>query len=386
MNIRACLIIACLLVSFSCRRTSTTPPPATSPSVAAASPQLNHPEGGTTPAPLVKHFKGSIGSSLDLQMKLVRTGDQLSGSYFYQKVGARIDLRGNVDKDGNLTLEEFDQGGKQTGLFKGIWRVDAADGLITLAGNWSKPPSEKGSDKKTAFSVHEEPIAFTGDVDLVSKQIKESNKKLMYEVSAQYPQLTGGNNPNFEKFNQSVRASVTKKMAGFKKDMAPVEGEEPPPEGSMGSDLNVSYTVTLAQDDLVSIEFIVGSYEQGAAHPNSFSEVLNFDLKNGKQLKLSDLFKPGAKYLQAISTYCVGELKKQMKAPDGTVDNESIQSGAAPTAKNYQSWNITKRGLGINFDAYQVGPYAAGPQFVLVPYSNLKDLINPDGPIAQFAK
>ncbi|HLM25185.1 MAG TPA: DUF3298 and DUF4163 domain-containing protein [Pyrinomonadaceae bacterium] len=386
MNIRACLIIACLLVSFSCRRTSTTPPPGTSPSVAAASPQLNHPEGGTTPAPVVKHFKGSIGSSLDLQMKLVRTGDQLSGSYFYQKVGARIDLRGNVDKDGNLTLEEFDQGGKQTGLFKGIWRVDAADGLITLAGNWSKPPSEKGSDKKTAFSVHEEPIAFTGDVDLVSKQIKESNKKLMYEISAQYPQLTGGNNPNFEKFNQVARASVTKKVAGFKKDMAGEQGEEPRPEGSMGSDLSVSYTVNLAQDDLVSIKFDVGSYYQGAAHPNSYSEVLNFDLKNGKQLKLSDLFKPGAKYLQAISTYCIGELKKQMKAPDGTVDNESIQSGAAPTAKNYQSWNITKRGLGINFDAYQVGPYAAGPQFVLVPYSNLKDLINPDGPIAQFAK
>ena len=319
-------------------------------------------------------------------MKLVRNGDQLSGSYFYQKVGTRIDLRGNVDKDGNLTLEEFDPNGKQTGVFKGLWRVDGADGLITLAGNWSKPPSEKGSDKKTAFSVHEEPIAFTGDVDLVSKQIKESNKKLMYELSAQYPQLTGGNNPNFEKFNQTARELVMKKVAGFKKDMAGQEGEEPRPEGSMGSDLTVGYTVELAQDDLMSIKFDVGSYYQGAAHPNSYSDVLNYDLKNGKQLKLSDLFKPGAKYLQANSSYCIAELKKQMKANDGSVDNQAIESGAAATAKNYQSWTIAKRGLGITFDAYQVGPYAAGPQFVLVPYSNLKDLINPDGPIAQFAK
>ncbi len=319
-------------------------------------------------------------------MKLVRTGDQLSGTYFYQKVGKRIDLRGNVDKDGNLTLEEFDPSGKQTGVFKGIWSVDAADGLIKLAGNWSKPPGEKGSDKKTAFSLHEEPISFTGDVELVSKQIKENNKELIYEISAQYPQLTGGNNPNFEKFNQMARALVTKKVAGFKKDMAAEEGEEPRPEGSMGSNLTVSFKVNLAQDDLLSIKFDVGSYYQGAAHPNSLSEVLNYDLKNGKQLKLSDLFKPGARYLQAISSYCITELKKQMKAPDGTVDNESIENGGAPAAKNYQSWNITKRGLGINFDAYQVGPYAAGPQFVLVPYSNLKDLINPEGPIAQFAK
>ena len=45
-------------------------------------------------------------------MKLVRTGDLLAGSYFYQKIGTRINLRGNVDQGGNLTLEEFDQAGK----------------------------------------------------------------------------------------------------------------------------------------------------------------------------------------------------------------------------------------------------------------------------------
>lgn len=333
----------------------------------------------------MKHFKGSIGSSLDLQMKLVRNGDQLTGSYFYQKVGTRIDVRGNVDKDGNLTLQEFDPSGKQTGLFKGIWKVDGADGLITLAGNWSKPPSEKGSDKKTAFSLHEEPLSFTGDVDLVSKQIKESNKKLMYDVSVVYPQLTGGNNPNFEKFNQAAHASVTKKVAGFKKDIA-AEGDEPRPEGSMGSDLSIGYTVSLAQDDLVSIAMDVSSYYQGAAHPNSYADVINFDLKNGKQLKLSDLFKPGAKFLQPLASYCIAELKKQLKAADGTVDNDWIEKGAAPAATNYTGWTITRRGLSITFDPYQVGPYALGPQVVVVPYSNLKDLINPDGPVAQFAK
>lgn len=381
MKIPIYLIIVCLLISISCRKASTPPPTAPPVADASPSPQLNHPEGGTTPAPQTKFFKGSIGSSLDLQMKLVRTGDQLSGSYFYQKIGTHINLRGNVDKDGNLTLEEFDPAGKQTGVFKGIWQLDPADGFVTLAGNWSKPPAEKGSDKKTAFSVHEEPIAFTGEVELVSKQIKESNKKLMYEIAAQYPQLTGGNNPNFEKFNQAARASVTKKVAGFKKDIAE-EDDEPRPEGSMGSDLNVGYAVLLAQDDLVSIKFDIGSYYQGAAHPNSFSEVINFDLKNGKQLKLSDLFKPGAKYLQALATYCIADLKKQAK----DLPADQIESGTAATAKNYQSWTITKKGLGINFDAYQVGPYAAGPQFVMVPYATLKDLINPDGPVGQFAK
>jgi uncharacterized protein DUF3298/peptidoglycan-N-acetylmuramic acid deacetylase PdaC-like protein len=382
MKIRITLVVLCLLVSFACRKTST--PPTSPPSnVATPAPELSHSQGGTTPAPQARYFKGSIGTSLDLQMKLVRTGDQLAGSYFYQKIGTRIDVRGNVDKDGNLTLEEFDPSGKQTGVFKGIWQVDAADGLVTLAGNWSKPPSEKGSDKKTAFSIHEEPIAFTGDVELISKQIKERSKEMNYEIAANYPQLTGGNNPNFEKFNQVSRALVSKKVAGFKKDLQNDEGLEPLPD-SMGSDLSVGYTVVLGQDDLVSIKFEVGSYYQGAAHPNSYSDVLNYDLKNGRQLKLADLFKPGAKYLEVIATYSIGDLKKQAK--EKSLLDDDIEKGAAPAAKNYVSWNITKKGIGINFDSYQVGPYAAGPQYVIVPYTTLKDLINPEGPVAQFAK
>ena len=152
----------------------------------------------------------------------------------------------------------------------------------------------------------------------------------------------------------------------------------------MGSNLHVAYTVVLAQDDLISVKFDVGSYYQGAAHPNAYSDVINFDLKNGKQLKLGDLFKPGAKFLQTIADYSIADLKKQGK--DKGLTDEEIQNGAAPQAKNYQSWNVTKKGLGITFDAYQVGPYAAGPQFVMVPYSSLKDVINPDGPIGPFAK
>jgi hypothetical protein len=381
----ALVLLVGIVVAGGCRKNST-PPPAPAPPVGSESPpQLTNVVGGNTPLAEVKYFKGSIGSTLDLQMKLIRSGDQLSGSYFYQRIGSRINLRGKIEPDGHFVLDEFDQAGKQTGIFKGLWTVDAQDGLIRLAGNWSKPPNEKGSDKMTAFSVHEEPIALSGDVELTSKQIKESNKKLMYEIAAQYPQFSGGSNPNFEKFNQLVRGIVTKEVTQFKKDVQPEEGEERP-EGSMGSDISIGYEVGLAQDNLVSIQFDVGSYFQGAAHPNSYTEVVNYDLKNGKQLNLSDLFKPGSKYLQAIATYAIADLKKQSKEKGNELPDDLIQSGAGPSAKNYRSWKITRKGLGINFDPYQVGPYAAGAHYVLVPYANLKDAINPDGPIGQFAK
>ena len=385
MKIRSLALVLVVGIGVAgCRRNST-PPPSAPPVTPAATPQLAHAEGGNTLAPQTKYFKGSIGTSLDLQMKLVRSGDQVSGSYFYQRIGTRINLRGKVEPDGHFVLDEFDQAGKQTGLFRGLWTVDAQDGLIKLAGNWSKPPGEKGSDKMTAFSVHEEPIALTGDVELTAKQIKESNKKLMYEIAAQYPQFSGGSNPNFEKFNQLVRGVVTKEVSRFKKDVQPEEGEERP-EGSMGSDISIGYEVALAQDDLVSVQFDVGSYFQGAAHPNSYTEVVNYDLKTGKQLNLSDLFKPGSKFLQVIATYAIADLKKQSQEKGSELPDDLIQSGAGASAKNYRSWKITRTGLGINFDPSQVGPYAAGAHYVLVPYATLKEVINPEGPIGQFAK
>lgn len=379
------LLLLTVVVVAGCKKTSAPPPSTAAPAAAPGIPQLPQAQGGAVPAPQTKYFKGSIGSSLDLQMKLVREDPQLTGSYFYQKVGTRIKLRGTIDPDGKFVLDEFDPAGKQTGVFKGMWTVDAQDGTIQLAGFWSKP-GQKDNDKTTAFSVHEEPITLSGDAEIIAKKIKETNKNLNYEIDVQYPQVTGGNNPNLEKFNQLVRALVTKKVSEFKKDVQPKEGDEPPPEGSMGSDIGMSYEVAMARDDLISVEFDVGSYYQGAAHPNTYTETVNYDLKNGKPVSLSDLFKPGSKYLQALASYSIADLKKQSKGKDSMLSDDEIQSGAGPSAKNYRSWKITRKGLGINFDAYQVGPYAAGPQYVLVPYASLKDVINPQGPIAQLVQ
>lgn len=392
MSLQKQLFIALVAIAFfsiaACRKNSTpTEQTAASPADGA---ERQHPESGVTTAAETKFFKGSIGSALGLQMKLVREGENLTGSYFYQKVGKKIDLRGTVDKDGNVTLEEFDSNGKQTGVFKGVWK-QGESGASEIAGNWTKP----NNDKKAAFSLHEEPIEFSHGVEIVARQIREKNKKLKYEIDAQYPQLTGSVDPNFEKFNQTVRSLITRKVAEFKKEMAPAAEDESatdapsvPADESLGSDIIIGYTVALATDDLISIDFTVSSYSAGAAHPNSYTEVVNFDLKGGKQLKLPDLFLPGSKYLQTLSTYCVQDLKKQANAQgaDAMLDDDWIQKGAGSDLSNYDNWTITKKGLGITFDPYQVGPYAAGPQHVLVPYSAQKEIIKPDGPVGQFVK
>lgn len=374
------ILVLCLLCVSACRRTNVTERSETNNS----SGQLRA-EGGTASQGQTRYFKGSIGNTLGLQMKLVREDEQLFGSYFYDKVGTKIDLRGAVDNEGNVLLDEFDSGGKQTGTFKGIWKNDDS-GLIGIAGNWSAP----NSNKQTAFSVHEEPIEFSQGVEITTRRITENNKKLKYKIDALYPELTGSSSPNFSKFNQLVRGLINSKVAQFRKEMVPEEGEEEFSTSgeTAGSDLNIGYSLALAKDDLISLNFGVGSYSAGAAHPNSYSEAVNFDLQSGKSIKLSDLFTPGSKYLRVISAYAVQDLKKQGKAQgaESILDDDWIRKGAGPDAANYKSWTISRAGLGINFDAYQVAAYAAGPQFVRIPYSALKDIIRVDGPIGEFLK
>ena len=389
---RSFLLVALTVIiaaASGCRRevTVTQAPPSTTNANLPAT-EYHQDAGVTLAVPQTKFFKGSIGSRLGLQMKLTRDGDNVAGTYFYQKVGTKIEVKGTVDKDNNLTLEEFDSSGKQSGLFKGTWTTDQ-DGLANLAGNWSKP----GNDKRTAFSLHEEAIEFSGPVELVAKQLKESNKKLNFQIDAEYPQATGDTSNRFDKFNQEARALVTRRIAEFKRDTEDVAQDvaaaAPSPEEkteTLGSTLDIGYDVALAKDDLISIKFDVGSYSAGAAHPNTVSSVLNYDVKAGKALKLADLFLPGSKYLQTISAYCIKDLKQQSKSKGSLLEDDTIQNGAGPDAKNYQNWTITKKGLEITFDAYQVGAYAAGPQTVLVPYSALKEMIRIDGPIIQFVK
>jgi hypothetical protein len=343
----------------------------------------NTPKSG--PASETKIFSGTIGASNDLQMKLVRTGSDLSGTYSYLKIGKPITLKGTIDKDGNVELAEFDAGGGQTGTFKGRW--DASEQTaIRIDGNWSKP----NGAREIKFSLSEEPINFSAGLELIAKRVKESDNKLKSDIDALYPQLNGSSDARVVKFNSLVKGLVFKKIGEFKKGLAAIaaEEEQPPSDSDMRSDLSVSYSVALANDDLVSLGFSIGGYSRGAAHPNSYTEAINYDLKNGKPLKLADLFQPAAAYLKVISTYCIDDLKKQAKAQGaGAAPTENwIQTGAAPKPANYRSWTITRKGLGITFDAYQVGPYAAGPQYVTIPFAALKEIINVEGPLGQFVK
>ncbi len=382
------LPIVVVIASAACRRQSQSVPQQTTNSNLAVTQEK--PAGGEASVGERSFFRGTIAAganNLKIEMTLVRDGERVSGSYFYPKVGKNIELNGTIDKDGNVDLREKDDSGKETGVFKGKWKAAIEPnelGMANIAGKWSRPDGSK----ETTFEMTQQPIDFSAAAArFVPKVIKEANKQSRYRIDVVYPQIEG--DARFDKFNKEARAMSTKNVAAFKTSETGTEtetGTDTPAE-TLTSTLDSDYEIRLADDDLISIEFSESAYSRGAAHPNNYTTVLNYDVRNGKKLALADLFNAKSNYLKAISDFCIKDLKQQAKKEkDSMLTDDMIQSGASARADNFNAWTIMKQGLWITFDPYQVAAYAAGPQQVLVPYSAVKDLIKVDGPIAAFAE
>jgi hypothetical protein len=197
-----------------------------------------------------------------------------------------------------------------------------------------------------------------------------------YTLTTSTPQLSGSDNPRVQAFNERLSALVQKEVDQWRQDFRQL----PVTPLSNGSSLQVTYTLISQTVDLWSFKFDFSFYADTAAHPGSYSITVNYDLASGRELALSDLFLPNSNYLETISAYCIIELGKQPFFEGPFTD------GANPVAENYRNWNISPDGLIITFDTYQVAPYAAGPQSILVPYEQLKSLVAPQGPLSNFIR
>jgi Protein of unknown function (DUF3298)/Deacetylase PdaC len=362
-------------------------PAQSQPSPSADSQQAN---GVVVPAPaeFKEVFVGAIDDKHAVRMELERKDADLSGSYFYERAGAfnsatrTLALKGRIDEDGNVTLAEstYAAGNPQkTGEFKG--KLDGlsanGDASLRLSGSWT---GGKGG-KQLPFSLRQ--LRFDlGGLKLDERKEERENKKLRYEIDTAMPQLAAAGDARVEKFNQAVTNLVAPRTGEFIKVADETAREEAAAKQDAKSSLppnslSVSYEVTAANKDFISVMFSFYEY-LGGAHPNTITESFNYDLNRNAPVSLADLFTPNSNYLKVISDYAIKELKK--------LDTVSgVENGAGPKIENFHSWNITPAGLKITFDPYQVGPYAAGPHKVVVPYSVLKPIIRQDGLLAQFS-
>ena len=143
------LSILILLITISCKKTESE----NSPKV----------EMSTN---FVKTFEGKISEKFDIIMKLTSENGIVNGAYYYKKVGENIQLKGELQDNGELLLNEYDNNGNQTGIFKGKISENSK-----IVGNWCKPNGEK----EMTFKLIESNTSYSSEQNSIKAKLNFEN-------------------------------------------------------------------------------------------------------------------------------------------------------------------------------------------------------------------
>ena len=121
-------------------------------------------------------------------------------------------------------------------------------------------------------------------------------------------------------------------------------------------ELYIDYKLTYNKNNIISIPMNIYEFT-GGAHGMTYLNSYNYNLINGKKLKLSDIFKENIDYKKIIDNYIKYVIKKN---PDIYFQGNDGFKGI----KEEQSFYIEDDGIVIYFDLYEIAPYYVGiPKF-----------------------
>lgn len=211
---------------------------------------------------------------------------------------------------------------------------------------------------------------------VVTKTLKENSASINYEINIEYPQIENLPDQNGQKtINQKIAKIVQNLITEFKQELDKNQPDYSEP--AMTSGFYVQYEAAQISDSVISFNFTVSDFQEGAAHPNNANLPFNYNVNQQKEIALSNLFKQNSNYLRVISAYS----KKDLAVQDKTLDadfSEFIETGAAPEKNNFQKFVVEPTAITFIFDPYQVAPYVAGTRKVTIPLSQLKSVLNSD--------
>ena len=118
----------------------------------------------------------------------------------------------------------------------------------------------------------------------------------------------------------------------------------------------------------------------GGAHGYGATDCMLVDLRSGKAVEPSGVL--GGKWLDEMVRLVGVDLKTQFVEKPGF--NEALKPANLRkrlSEPDHYCWRPGR--LELIFNAYEVGPYAAGPYYVDIPMTTLRPLLRADGPLAR---
>ncbi len=204
-----------------------------------------------------------------------------------------------------------------------------------------------------------------------------------YEISVDYPQIESARTSATRRFNHWIKEKATGYVAQFKglERSAEIHDKRKHlPKVGIDESLEIDYQVYYSDDRLISLRLTHTVMALGQMHPIDYYETLNYDLKEGRDLRAADVFYPA--YLKTFSRLCRDQLKENYDLQYATDD--WVKSGTTPRAHNFKNWNLVPEGILISFEDYQIAAHAFGQAELIVPYSDLKRVLRPYRVIVRF--
>lgn len=321
-------------------------------------------------------IRGEIDKS-PFEMTLRRDGSALSGSYFYTVAGraASVKVVGTIQEDGKFTLLPITNA-TQNG---------------TLSGRLTANTEDLGIDMEATLTVKHgrgvqvfadgQVLGFSKGWRIETHHIREKYKAKHFGIDAAYLEVTGTRATSG--FNLIVKTRTNSSVNKFRKMMLGRSAEEIGERNPARNELSLDYNIKFADDELISVELSHSDMSNGMVHPMFYFQTLNYDLRMRRKIKLADLFRRGSTYLEILSAYCLSELRSRPPVNGQKLAGDDWAAGAGPDRDNFENWNLTSKGLLISFGFYQIAAYPAGINYVLVPFSRLKDIARPGGMMAR---
>jgi len=391
-----CLIIFFMLLSVSCSNNKNDEQNNT------GKPGLQNPV--ILPGTFYKRMEGNIDNKYNVVMNLVRIDTVIKGFYYYQSSREPIpfSMKSNMNNNGDILIEEgkgFDNNYNQviTGIFKGKFISDRE-----FKGTWTKP----ASDKVLNFSLIEKYPEGSAQFDVTNytsrKKQNDSTHKGFAEIHITFPSIKNFNNKSIQgKINAYLESSLLEKIPG-EGDIKKYESYD-----AMISDffnrynyeINESKKMDMPRDiyfqdyflidilnnsgNIISFRQTTSIYE-GGAHPNTLFAYKNYNLKTGKEIKLSDVF--SGNYLPVLTKIAEKKFRKFYDVSQ----NESLENAGFWFDKGIfrlnDNYSFNTFAVTFQFNSYEVAAYAMGAPEIIIPYSEIKSIIRPDGLLGKFIK
>lgn len=200
-------------------------------------------------------------------------------------------------------------------------------------------------------------------VKIVEKSIEEDTEK--YEVKVKYPVVVGGNEEIISKINNRIE----KYTLDWINDIKLLSEEYSKEYEKMGNEMPKMEAYSLYEvydtEEFISIPATYYQYT-GGAHGLTTKLTYNYDLNTGKEIKLNDLFKKDFDYKSIINKVIREDIAKE---PSVYFENGALFKGVDEN----QAYYLSRDGIIIYFQQYEIAPYASGIREFKIPYDVLNE-------------